>query len=86
MTKSFKNIIITFIIGCSVFVIGNLLSGGFDYKNVNDFLIDFVFYQLTEQYYFEHKHVQKLNNINDINPRYFLTTEFDPSAPTRYLK
>lgn len=46
MTKSFKNIIITFIIGCSVFVVGNLLSGGFDYNNVNDFLIDFVFYQL----------------------------------------
>lgn len=25
---------------------GNLYSGGFDYKTVNDFLIDFVFYQL----------------------------------------
>tara|TARA_R110000868_G_scaffold291085_5_gene551463 strand:- start:13193 stop:14539 length:1347 start_codon:yes stop_codon:yes gene_type:complete len=46
MTKSVKNIIITFIIGCAVFVIGNLLSDGFDYKNVNGFLTDFVFYQL----------------------------------------
>ena len=46
MTKSTKNIIITFIIGCVIFIIGNLLSGGFDFKNVNDFLIDFGFYQL----------------------------------------
>ncbi|GGK20341.1 histidine kinase [Yeosuana aromativorans] len=46
MTKSVKNIIITFIIGCSVFIVGNLYSGGFHYKTVNEFLIDFVFYQL----------------------------------------
>ena len=46
MSKSTKNIIITIIIGIIVFVIGNLLSGGFDFKNVNDFLIDFGFYQL----------------------------------------
>lgn len=46
MSKSVKNSIITFIIGCAVFVVGNLLSGGFDYKTANDFLIDFVFYQL----------------------------------------
>ena len=61
MTKSFKNIIITFIIGCSILVIGNLLSGGFDYNSVNDFLIDFVFYQLysfvlgySNMYYFDY--------------------------------
>ena len=61
MTKSYKNIIVTFIIGCSVFVIGNLLSGGFDYNNINDFLIDFVFYQLysfvlgySNMYYFDY--------------------------------
>ena len=66
MTKSFKNIIITFIIGCSVFVIGNLLSGGFDYKNVNDFLIDFVFYQLysfvlgySNMYFFDYLEQRK---------------------------
>ncbi|MDA9343891.1 histidine kinase [Algibacter sp.] len=46
MTKSTKNIIITFIIGCIIFVIGNLLSGGFNFKNINQFLIDFTFYQL----------------------------------------
>ena len=34
MTKSTKNIIITFIIGCIIFVIGNLLSGGFNFKNI----------------------------------------------------
>jgi two-component system LytT family sensor kinase len=46
MTESVKNIIITFIIGCLVFVVGNLLSDGFNYENFNDFLIQFVFYQL----------------------------------------
>ncbi|MCD2259845.1 2TM domain-containing protein [Psychroserpens luteolus] len=46
MTKSIKNIILTFIIGCIVFVIGNALSDGFDFKSVNDFLIEFGFYQL----------------------------------------
>ncbi|MGZ0017780.1 histidine kinase [Yeosuana sp. AK3] len=46
MTKSVKNIVITFIIGCLVFLTGNLISNGFNYKNVNEFLIDFVFYQL----------------------------------------
>ena len=46
MTKSTKNIIITFIIGCVIFVIGNLLSGGFNFKSINQFLIDFTFYQL----------------------------------------
>lgn len=46
MTKSVKNIIITFIIGCVVFVIGNLLSDGFNYKTINQLVIDFGFYQL----------------------------------------
>jgi len=46
MTKSTKNIIITFVIGCVVFLIGNFLSDGFNFKNVNEFLIDFGFYQL----------------------------------------
>ncbi|MBR9845923.1 MAG: Pr2TM family membrane protein [Algicola sp.] len=46
MTKSTKNIVITIIIGCVVFVIGNFLSGGFDFKSVNDFLVDFGLYQL----------------------------------------
>ncbi|WP_460219667.1 histidine kinase [Psychroserpens sp. MEBiC05023] len=46
MSKSIKNIIITFIIGCIVFIIGNLFSDGFQFETVNDFLIDFGFYQL----------------------------------------
>lgn len=46
MTKSVKNIIGTIIIGSIVFVIGHLLSGGFNFKSVNEFLIDFGFYQL----------------------------------------
>jgi hypothetical protein len=46
MTKSVKNIIITFIIGCIIFVIGNLLSGGFDFNSASEALIDFTFYQL----------------------------------------
>ncbi|WP_298894513.1 2TM domain-containing protein [uncultured Psychroserpens sp.] len=46
MTKSIKNIILTFVIGCVVFVIGNVFSDGFDFKSVNDFLIEFGFYQL----------------------------------------
>ena len=61
MTKSVKNIIITFIIGCLVYLIGNLISNGFDYKSVNEFLIDFVLYQLysfvlgySNMYYFDY--------------------------------
>ncbi|MFK7782475.1 histidine kinase [Psychroserpens sp.] len=45
-TKPFKNIIITFIIGCIVYAIGKLLSGGFHYTTINEFLFDFTFYQL----------------------------------------
>ncbi|MFH4964087.1 histidine kinase [Gaetbulibacter sp. M235] len=61
MTKSYKNIIITFIIGCLVFTVGNLFSSGFDFKNLNEFLIDFVLYQLysfvigySNMYFFEY--------------------------------
>nr|WP_181364010.1 histidine kinase [Algibacter marinivivus] len=46
MMKSTKNIILTFIIGCAIFVVGNLFSGGFDFETTNEFLIDFGFYQL----------------------------------------
>lgn len=46
MSESIKKIFITFIIGCIVFIIGNLLSDGFDFNTVNEFLIDFGFYQL----------------------------------------
>lgn len=46
MSKQFKNIIITIIIGCVVFVIANLISGGFEYSSFNDFLEEFLFYQV----------------------------------------
>lgn len=47
MTKSAKNIIVTFFIGCAVYLVGNLMSNnGFAYKDVNAFLVDFIFYQL----------------------------------------
>jgi hypothetical protein len=61
MTKLVKNITITFGIGCAVFIVGNLLSNGFDFKNLNEFLIDFVLYQLysfaigySNMYFFEY--------------------------------
>lgn len=46
MVKAFKSIIITFIMGCIVYAIAKLISGGFAYKTINAFLIDFSFYQL----------------------------------------
>ena len=46
MTKPTKNIIVTFILGIVVYIIGNLMSDGFDYENNNAFLADFIFYQL----------------------------------------
>lgn len=61
MSKSTKNIIITFIIGCVVYVIGSFLSDGFDYDNFNEFLIVFILYQLyafvlgySNMYYFDY--------------------------------
>ncbi|MFD1615268.1 histidine kinase [Gelatiniphilus marinus] len=46
MAKSVKNIIITFVIGCAVFVLANFIFNGFDFESLNDFLINFAFYQL----------------------------------------
>ena len=61
MSKTMKNIVITFIIGCIIFVIGNLISDGFDFKSVDAFLIEFSFYQLysfvlgySNIYYFDY--------------------------------
>ncbi|MGS2726905.1 histidine kinase [Psychroserpens sp. BH13MA-6] len=60
MVKSTKNIVITFFIGCVVFVIGHLFSGNFQFDSVNDFLVDFMLYQLysfvigyTNMYFFD---------------------------------
>ena len=46
MTKSIKYILITFILGCLVFLIGSYLYNGVEYKTFNDLLTSFVFYQL----------------------------------------
>jgi len=46
MTKSVKNIILTFVIGCIIFVVGHSLSDGFQFNSFNEALIDFSFYQL----------------------------------------
>jgi len=46
MIKNIKYVIVTFSIGCIVFVIANLLSHGFNYKDTSDFLINFFYYQL----------------------------------------
>jgi len=61
MSKSKKNIIITFIIGCVVYVIGSFLSDGFVYDNFNEFLLVFILYQLyafvlgySNMYYFDY--------------------------------
>ena len=66
MSKSVKNIIITFIIGCVVFVIGNFIWDGFAYKSTSEFLISFSIYQLyafvlgySQMYFFEY-----FNNLN----------------------
>ena len=46
MNKHVKNILLTLAIGAIVFVIGNLFSGGFNFKSTNDLLINFGMYQL----------------------------------------
>ncbi|MBC2845708.1 histidine kinase [Winogradskyella flava] len=47
MSKSVKNIVITFLIGCGIFIVGELISGDmFQYDNMDVFLTEFGFYQL----------------------------------------
>ena len=41
-----KSIVLSFIIGCAVFVIGNAMSGDLNFESVNKFLINFSMYQL----------------------------------------
>jgi len=61
MSKSIKNIILTFVIGCIIFVLANFISDGFEFDSINHFLIDFAFYQLyafvlgyTNMYFFDY--------------------------------
>ncbi|MFI1745714.1 2TM domain-containing protein [Thalassobellus sediminis] len=46
MTKWIKDIIISFFIGCAVFIIGNFFYNQFQFNSFNDALINFGFYQL----------------------------------------
>ncbi|GAA3786224.1 histidine kinase [Corallibacter vietnamensis] len=60
MSRHFKNIIIVFVIGTVVFLIGNVMYDKFHFDSVNDLLIDFMFYQgyafllgYSNMYYFQ---------------------------------
>ncbi len=76
MNKLTKNSLIAFIIGCVIFIIGNLLFDGFNFKNANEFLTEFIFYQMysfvlgfSNMYYFdylEHRSWQKKDSIKRI--------------------
>ncbi|WP_147678633.1 histidine kinase [Algibacter pacificus] len=46
MTKSVKYIIITFVLGCFIFLIGSYLQNRFQFNSLNDIFISFAFYQL----------------------------------------
>jgi hypothetical protein len=46
MTELAKRVLITFVIGTVIFVIGSFLYNGFAYKSFNDLLLSFSFYQL----------------------------------------
>lgn len=46
MNKLIKNTLIFFVIGTIIFLIGNGLFGGFNFKNINDFLLNFGLFQL----------------------------------------
>jgi len=71
MSKSAKNIILTFIIGCVVYVIGSFLSDGFDYDDFNEFLTVFILYQLyafvlgySNMYFFDYLERRKWKKEN----------------------
>ncbi|MFD2726798.1 histidine kinase [Hyunsoonleella rubra] len=72
MKASIKKIIITFIIGCVVYLIAQFLYDGFDYKDANEFFIEFSFYQLyafvlgySNMYFFDY---MERFNWNKNNP------------------
>jgi len=61
MSNHLRNIAIAFLIGCAVFVVGNVVFGDFNFKNVNAFLTTFAFYQLysfvlgfSNKYFFDY--------------------------------
>lgn len=46
MTKQLKYIIITFLLSCIIFIVGNFWYNDFQYRSLNEVLINFAFYQL----------------------------------------
>jgi len=71
MSKLGKNIGIVFVIGSIIFVIGNLLYGGFPFQSVYAFAINFAFYQLysfvigfANMYYFDFLKTKEWNENN----------------------
>ena len=46
MRKHIKNLVVIILISTIVFVIGNLIYGGFSFRSTTDFLMDFAIYQL----------------------------------------
>ncbi|MDT0552199.1 histidine kinase [Urechidicola vernalis] len=67
MRKTTKNLILVFVIGCAVFVLGNVLWGDrFQYESTQDFIIEFTFYQLyafvlgySNMYFFDYLNGRK---------------------------
>ena len=71
MNTTGKKILLTFIIGTAIFVLGNLLFNGFHFRSLNDFMISFGFYQLysfvlgfSNMMFFEYLDKDGLNRFN----------------------
>ena len=66
MSKTIRDILITIAIGIAVWLVGNVVGDGFKYETVNEFFINFGFYQLysfvlgySNMYFFDY--LEKLN-------------------------
>ena len=76
MRNSIKKIVITVVIGLVVFVIGNLLSNGFQFNSAKEFLVEMGFYQLysfvlgySNMYFFDYlekRHWRKNDTVKRI--------------------
>lgn len=76
MNEYMKNILITFAIGCIVFVIGNALYKGFAFGSISALFINFSFYQLyafvlgySNMYYFSYLEKRTWETKNGISKR-----------------
>ena len=80
MNEYIKNILITFAIGCLVFVIGNALYKGFAFGSISALFINFSFYQLyafvlgySNMYYFSYLEKKTWETKNGISKRRLVT-------------